>query len=596
MHLNPGSTIGGKYRLGRRLATGGQGSIWIAEHIQLGSHVAIKFMDFAHISSPAALTRFEREAKAAARLRHQNLVHVEDVGVEGGIPYLVMELFEGEDLFKRLKTVGRLSVDETARITNQVARGLRRLHEAGYVHRDLKPGNIFLARSDEGEEVVKILDFGIVKKSGGDLGEGTKTGEFVGSPHYMSPEQIQNVKDIDSRSDLWSLAVVMFRVLTGQLPFPGDGIGAVVANIIGGAVRRPSEIVPTLSPSIDAFFERALTRDPNRRFASAIEMAEAFARAAGVRAPMPSIMDSAMGLELPPSAGPSGPPPAGAESQADAVGLEATTLPRTPMRAAGGTMLIQDPPRPALSDPPAPAYGQPAPPARHTSDPMYHGAPSGGSPSGPPLSATPLSSLKGTQPLNRPDINEAQKNLRTMRMPIAERGGMGQAGGAPSDPPPWGPPSSGPPAGGGAQVDARQAGGGYYARPEQPGSGSSARPEAGSGPPPGSAQPSNPMHAGSGYYSRPEAGSGPPPGSAQPSNPRSSGSGPNAATAPGAGQDALPPWGTPPPSSGLETVVGGLAMHRPGGGRSKGVWVLGGLLLGTGVGVLIALIVILIRS
>ena len=586
MHLNPGSIIGGKYRLGRRLASGGQGSIWVAEHIQLGSQVAIKFMDFAHISSPAALTRFEREAKAAARLRHQNLVHVEDCGVEGGVPYLVMELFDGEDLFKRLKSVGRLTVDEVARITNQVARGLRRLHEAGYIHRDLKPGNIFLARSDDGEEIVKILDFGIVKKSGGDLGEGTKTGDFVGSPHYMSPEQIQSSKDIDGRSDLWSLAVVMFRALTSQLPFTGEGVANIISNIIAGTMRRPSEIVPTLSPAIDAFFERALTRDPNGRFASPIEMAEAFARAAGVRAPMPSIMDGAMGWESAQSAGPSGLPPAGAEPQAEAALLEATTLPRTPpapRRAAGGTMLIPDPPRPVVSNPAPPAYGQPAQPERRASDPMYHGSPSGT----PPSREVPLRELKGTQPLQRMDIDEAQMRMRALRQQTPERGGMGQAGGSPSDPPSR-EPSSGPSAGGGAPFDSRQSGSGYYSRPEVGGHG------VGSGPPP------NAMPPGSSSYPRADAASGPPPGgSGPPPNPGMMGSGMYAlpdSIGPGR-MDAQPRSGPPaPPSSALDSGAGGLGMQRPSGMPSKGKWVVGGLLLGTGVGVLIALIVILIRS
>jgi serine/threonine-protein kinase len=519
MPINPGSIIGGKYRLLRRLAIGGQGSIWVAEHIQLGSQVAIKFMDFAQISSPAALTRFEREARAAARLRHQNLVHVEDRGVEDGIPYLVMELFEGEDLLKRLKSVGLLSLDEVARITNQVARGLRRLHEAGYVHRDLKPGNIFLARNDEGEEVVKILDFGIVKQSEAEVGEGTKTGEFVGSPHYMSPEQIRNVKLVDARSDQWSLGVVMFRALTGQFPFPGEAIGAVVSNIIAGAARRPSEIVPALSPAIDAFFERVFARDPNQRFASAMEMAEAFARAAGARAPMPSIMDLGQAWEPASSSSPSGLPPAGPDLQGDAL-LEGTTLPRSPARSMGGTILIQDPPRPASSHPPASGYGQPAPPDRRTSDPMHHGSP--GSSSGPPPpSGSPLSALKETQPLSREQIDkvrQARLNMSTVRMPTAQPGGAGQAGSAPSDPPSWKPP----------QPDGRQAGSAPYAYP---------------------------------------------------------------------GQEAQRRWDTPPPPSypSFDPAAGGLEMQPPDGIRSNKVWVLGGLLLGTGFAVLIAIIALLIR-
>ncbi|WP_437305381.1 protein kinase domain-containing protein [Sorangium sp. So ce388] len=297
LSLEAGSVVGGKYRLERPLAGGAMGFLWVARHLQLDVEVAIKFMMPQHADSPVARARFEREAKASAQLRTPNVVHVYDYGLEGDTPYLAMELLEGEDLDAYLKRCGRLAPAETLGIISQVCKALRRAHEVGLIHRDLKPANIFLAR--QGEEIVKILDFGVAKSTGTGLAaDATKTGTLIGSPHYMSPEQVRRSKTIDYRSDLWSLGVIIFQCITGQLPFPGEELGDVLVEICTGDIPVPSQLAPDLWPELDQFVERALKREPAERFQSASELARAFA-AAVQRTPLPEprgAMDSSVAM------------------------------------------------------------------------------------------------------------------------------------------------------------------------------------------------------------------------------------------------------------------------------------------------------------
>ncbi|MGK3983763.1 protein kinase [Sorangium sp. So ce136] len=291
--LAEGSVIAGRYRLERMLARGGMGSIWVARHLQLDASVAIKLMAPEYATSTTARARFEREARAAAQLKIPNVVHVHDYGIADDTPFLVMELLEGEDLETRLAREGRLTGAATLTIVTQVCKALRRAHETGIIHRDLKPANLFLSRQDE-DELVKVLDFGIAKAEGMLLaGKETKTGTLVGSPYYMSPEQVRRSKSLDRRSDLWSVGVIIYRCLTGRLPFPGEEIGEVFVAICTEDFPLPSSLAPELGPEVDRFFARALMRDPEHRFQSASELAEAFHAAihlAGVetRAPQPS--------------------------------------------------------------------------------------------------------------------------------------------------------------------------------------------------------------------------------------------------------------------------------------------------------------------
>ncbi|MGK4000032.1 protein kinase domain-containing protein [Sorangium sp. So ce1024] len=293
MHIAPGSIVGGKYRIERPLSEGGMGSVWMARHVTLGSLVAVKFMAPALATVPSFVARFEREARIAASLQSPHVVHVQDHGIDGGHPYIVMELLRGEDLDNRLRRVRRLSLPDATRILMQAGKALRRAHEARLVHRDLKPGNIFLARVED-EEIVKILDFGIAKDVGSrPMTEVTRTGEVLGSPYYMSPEQVRGDRDVDHRSDLWSLAVILFRAITGELPFPGDELGAVLAKILVDPLPRPTQVAPDLPRAIDTFFARALEREPARRFQSVNEMLDDLARITGVRRPAASIPEMA---------------------------------------------------------------------------------------------------------------------------------------------------------------------------------------------------------------------------------------------------------------------------------------------------------------
>jgi serine/threonine protein kinase len=251
------------------------GSVWLAKHETLGSDVAVKLMSPVLAGTQTAKIRFEREAKASAQLKSPHIVKVSDYGVEGGTPFMAMELLAGEDLNERLERRGRLSLQETARLSTQICKALKVAHDSGLVHRDLKPGNIYLAKEGD-EEVVKLLDFGIARETHGDVTEDkTSTGVIVGSPYHMSPEQAQ-AKRVDGRSDLWSLGVLLYRALTGRRPFEGDSMTAVLLAVVSSPFPRVSELCPDLPKDLDRFFARALERDVSRRFSDAPSMAAAF--------------------------------------------------------------------------------------------------------------------------------------------------------------------------------------------------------------------------------------------------------------------------------------------------------------------------------
>ncbi|WP_437588547.1 serine/threonine-protein kinase [Sorangium sp. So ce1000] len=345
LSLEAGSVVGGKYRLERPLSGGAMGFLWVARHLQLDVEVALKFMMPQHADSPVARARFEREAKASAQLRTPNVVHVYDYGLEGDTPYLAMELLEGEDLAAYLARHGRLTPEEMVGIVSQVCKALRRAHEVGLIHRDLKPANIFLAR--QGEEIVKILDFGVAKAIGTGLAaDATKTGTLIGSPHYMSPEQVRRSKTIDFRSDLWSLGVIIFQCLTGQLPFPGEELGDVLVEICTGDIPVASQLAPGLWPELDRFLERALKREPAERFQSASELARAFA-AAVQRTAMPDSRDSLDSTEALAHGGAparaSSPGSGGALAHGGAPGSGGAPAHGGPPALGGGTVALEDP-------------------------------------------------------------------------------------------------------------------------------------------------------------------------------------------------------------------------------------------------------------
>jgi len=270
-----GRRIGNRYLLERQVAGGGMGTIWVALDAQLHRRVALKLMASERIASSSARHQFEQEAKAVAQLHHANVVQIHDYGVDGDTPYIVMELLEGEDLETRLTRQVRLTPVVVASLLNQIARALSAAHAAGVIHRDLKPANLFLARTDS-QEVVKVLDFGLARLELGSADASEQPGRVMGTPRYMSPEQMRGEARVDCRSDLWSLAVVTYRALTGRFPFSGDVLAELSRN--QGAVAEPaSSVVPELGKGVDDFFARALDVDPARRFQSARELAAAFA-------------------------------------------------------------------------------------------------------------------------------------------------------------------------------------------------------------------------------------------------------------------------------------------------------------------------------
>jgi serine/threonine protein kinase len=274
------------------------GRVWIAEHLTLDTTVVVKFMatDIAATADGAA--RFAREASAAAAVKSPHVVQVFDHGVTpDGDAYIVMELLDGRDLAAHLKANGPMAPRDVAALFAQVAKALGKAHQVGVVHRDIKPDNIFLSDVEGGELFVKVLDFGIAKRDQAHVkGAATTTGAVVGTPYYMSPEQIVGEKDIDARTDIWSLGVVAFEAMTGRRPFEGTTVGAITLAI-HTATRRITDYLPGAPPALDAWFARACAREPKDRFQTPREASVALMQAVGdlpssvplLRAPMMSM-------------------------------------------------------------------------------------------------------------------------------------------------------------------------------------------------------------------------------------------------------------------------------------------------------------------
>lgn len=284
--LGAGAQVGDKLKLIRLIAKGGMGSVWLAEHLGLDTNVAVKFMSPEAVQHPEAVERFRREATAAAKIKSPHVVQILDHGVASdGAPYIVMELLEGDDLGRRIQKVGALDLPLVVEIIRQTCKALGRAHQLGIVHRDIKPENIFLTESD-GELLVKVLDFGIAKNI--DQGANfsmTTTGVTIGSPYYMSPEQLMSAKGADTRSDLWSLGVVTYHALTGVVPFDGETMAALCVAINAADYVPPSKRRPDLPPTIDEFVAKLLARNPDDRFQSAKEVSHGFLLAADGRSP-----------------------------------------------------------------------------------------------------------------------------------------------------------------------------------------------------------------------------------------------------------------------------------------------------------------------
>ncbi len=266
-----GSTMAGKYRLDGILATGGMATVFAGVHAWTEREVAVKILNYEHARDPEIVRRFLQEARAAAQLKHPNVVDVLDMGQDtDGTVYLVLERLHGETLKARMKR-GTLSLREVGATLLPVMRGVASAHAKKVVHRDLKPDNIFLASGEGGVVTPKLLDFGIAKVASGDSGS-TRTGLMVGTPSYMSPEQVRGERDVGPRADVWSMGVVLHAALTGRVPFEGESSAAVLARVITERARPILTIAPALRPSVAAVVDRALTFEPAERFADMGEM------------------------------------------------------------------------------------------------------------------------------------------------------------------------------------------------------------------------------------------------------------------------------------------------------------------------------------
>src|SRR5689334_6553526 len=214
----PGQMLAGKYRVERILGTGGMGVVVAAKHVELNILVAIKFLLPHVLSNQTAVARFAREARAAVRIKSEHVARVSDVGtLESGAPYMVMEYLDGGDLSAWLKERGALPVEQAVEFVLQASEAIAEAHALGIVHRDLKPSNLFVTRRRDGSMTVKVLDVGISKTTSIDAAamDMTATTAVMGSPLYMSPEQLQSSKDVDARSDIWSLGIILYELLAG---------------------------------------------------------------------------------------------------------------------------------------------------------------------------------------------------------------------------------------------------------------------------------------------------------------------------------------------------------------------------------------------
>ncbi len=268
-----GTVLADRYRLDSLLGQGGMGSVWKAHHVALNSPVAIKLMDPKLAADDEGAERFVREAQAAAALRSPHVVQTLDFGVHEKVPFIAMELLQGETLAERLQTRGHLTPAEVVNLIIQIGRAVAKAHDLGIVHRDLKPENIFLVQNED-DEVAKVLDFGIAKLCGSStqLISATRTGSVMGTPHYMSPEQAEG-KAVDPRTDIWALGVISYECMLGSRPFDGEGIGELVLKICARPMPVPSS-VGAVPLGFDDWFARACARDREQRFSTVRELIE----------------------------------------------------------------------------------------------------------------------------------------------------------------------------------------------------------------------------------------------------------------------------------------------------------------------------------
>jgi eukaryotic-like serine/threonine-protein kinase len=279
MQVGVGVVVQGKYRIDRVLGAGGMGTVVAATHLGLRHPVAIKLLAAEVAHEPEVLARFLREAQAAARLTGEHVARVLDVGaLDDGTPFLVMEYLDGLDLGALIARRGRLPAGQVVDYALQACAALAEAHAAGVVHRDIKPANLFVTERADGTPLVKVLDFGISKLiAAGDVGV-TRTRAILGTPAYMSPEQMRSSRDVDGRADLWALGVVLFECLAGRRPFDADTFSGLCLQ---AAIEPTPRLGVALPSGLERIVDRCLEKAADARFASAAALAAALAPFAG---------------------------------------------------------------------------------------------------------------------------------------------------------------------------------------------------------------------------------------------------------------------------------------------------------------------------
>jgi hypothetical protein len=370
-----GAVLNGRFRLVRLLGEGGMGAVFEADSLRGEGKRAIKLLHQEFVKEEQVLQRFYAEAQATRALSHPNIAQVFESGTaEDGTPYLVMELLQGMPLTDFMPLGRPIAPQQAAPIIYAVLQALSVAHAQRIVHRDLKPDNLFLVRDPRGSFVVKVLDFGIAKvmDAAGGMGQKTRTGVLLGTPGYMSPEQIKNSKAVDARSDLWSVAIILYEMLSGAQPFPAENEFARLTSVLTEEVKPIEHFVPQLA-SWSAFFKRALAKEPKDRFQTAEEMA---------RALMSMTQTGAMPQDTAPRA-------------ATAQGVMASA----PQQGQHGTMLAM----PAMGPVTTPAAAMPAPAPQRPPSAYPHAPPAGAarpsptvsSPGNPPAPAAPMPGQAG---------------------------------------------------------------------------------------------------------------------------------------------------------------------------------------------------------
>jgi serine/threonine-protein kinase len=359
--LREGQVLNGKFRVERIIGEGAMGLVVQATHLGLDERVALKFLRREAMSQPEVVARFAREARASVKLKSDHVARVFDVGTtEDGTPFIVMEFLVGSDLGAVLAQRGQLDIPEAVEYIIQACEGLTEAHARGIVHRDVKPENLFLAQGAGALKQVKVLDFGISKAAltAGSLDvdlASQHTTQIMGSPHYMSPDQLRSTRDVDGRADIWSLGVVLFELLAGSTPFNGTDMTGLIAQILHEPHERLRTLRAEVPPELEAIVDKCLSKDPAMRYQSAADVAVALlpfapkrARASVERAA--DIARSAGGTamlaeidSIPPpamSGRPSGPRPSPRQNSETALGTAMPIAPNEPVRRSPAVWIV----------------------------------------------------------------------------------------------------------------------------------------------------------------------------------------------------------------------------------------------------------------